>query len=71
VIFGLQGPAAAKDELPDVTVDGLKRVETKNVDALYLADGATLEPYKRVYLVDCAVAFRKDWKRDYENDVSV
>jgi hypothetical protein len=67
-IFGLPGPAAAKDELPDVTVDGLKRVETKNIDALYLADGATLEPYKRVYLVDCAVAFRKDWKRDYNMD---
>lgn len=67
-IFGLQGLAAAKDDLPDTTVDGLKRVETKKIDALYLADGATLEPYKRVYLVDCAVAFRKDWKRDYNKD---
>lgn len=65
----LPGLAAAKDELPDTTVDGLNRVETKNVDALYLADGATLEPYKRIYLVDCAVAFRKDWQRDYNKDV--
>ena len=67
-ILGLPGLAAAKDELPDVTVDGLKRVETKHIDALYVAEGATLEPYKRVYLVDCAVAFRKDWMRDYNKD---
>ena len=67
-ISSLPGLAAAKDDLPDVTVDGLKRAETKNVDALYLADGATLEPCKRVYLVDCAVAFRKDWKRDFNKD---
>ena len=67
-IFGLPGVAVAKDELPDVTVDGLKRVETKKIDALYVAEGATLEPYKRVYLVDCAVAFRKDWMRDYNRN---
>jgi hypothetical protein len=66
-IFGFQG-AVAKDDLPDTTVDGLKRVETKKIDALYVAEGATLEPYKRVYLVDCAVAFRKDWMRDYNRD---
>ena len=68
-LCGLAGLASAKDELPDTTVDGLKRVETKNVDALYIQDGATLEPYKRVYLVDCAVAFRKNWERDYNRDV--
>lgn len=67
-IFGLPSLAVAKDELPDVTVDGLKRIETKKIDAMYVAEGATLEPYKRVYLVGCAVAFRKDWMRDYNKD---
>jgi hypothetical protein len=67
-VFGLPGLSVAKDELPDVTVDGLKRIETKKIDAMYVAEGATLEPYKRVYLVDCAVSFRKDWARDYNRD---
>ena len=67
-IFGLQGLAVAKDYLPDTTVDGLKRIETKKIDALYVAEGATLEPYKRVYFVDCVVAFRKDWMRDHNRD---
>ena len=68
-ICGLPGMVVAGDDLPDKTVDGLIRVETKNVDALYVQDGATLEPYERVYLVDCTVAFRKNWERDYNRDV--
>jgi hypothetical protein len=61
-------PTYAKDDLPDVTTDRLKRVKSKNVNALYLQDGATLEGYTEVYLVDCAVAFRKNWERDYNRD---
>jgi hypothetical protein len=64
-LFGLAGVATAKDELPDVTPDGLQRVESKDIDAVYIQENATLEPYKRVYLVECAVAFRKDWEKDY------
>jgi hypothetical protein len=67
-LFALAGIATAKDDLPDTTVDGLKRVESKNVDAVYVQEGATLEAYKRVYLVDCAVSFRKDWESDYNRD---
>jgi hypothetical protein len=67
-LFAVAGIAAAKDDLPDTTVDGLKRVESKDVDAVYVQEGATLEAYKRVYLVDCAVSFRKDWESDYNRD---
>lgn len=66
--FVLPGLSVAKDELPEVAVDGLKRIETKKIDAMYFAEGATLEPYKRIYFVDCAVSFRKDWARDYNRD---
>lgn len=69
-LFGIAGPVLSKDELPDTTTDGLKRVDSKVVDALYIQDGATLAPYKRVYLVDCAVAFRKDWERDYNRNAA-
>jgi Protein of unknown function (DUF3313) len=69
-LFGLAGVATAKDDLPATTPDGLKRVETKDVDAVYIQDGATLEPYKRVYLVECAVAFKKDWEKDYNRSAA-
>ncbi len=69
-LCGLAGVSVAKDDLPATTPDGLKRIETKDVDAVYIQDGATLEPYKRVYLVECAVAFRKDWERDYNRNVA-
>ena len=64
----LAGNALAKEELPDVTTDGLSRIEAKHVDAVYWADGATLEGYTKVGLLECSVAFRKDWMRDYNRD---
>lgn len=65
LLCAIAGSAVAKDKLPDVTEDGLKRIESKNVQAVYWQDGASLKPYTQVMLVDTAVAFRKDWKRDY------
>jgi hypothetical protein len=61
----LAGTAISKDKLPEVTEDGLIRVESKKVDAVYWQEGATLEPYTQVKLLDAAVAFKKDWMRDY------
>lgn len=62
------GAAAAKDELPDKTTDGLDRVKSKKVDALYWKQGATLDAYKRIHIDDCFVAFKKNWERDYNRD---
>lgn len=67
-LCGLPLAASAKDDLPDKTTDGLERVESKHIDAVYKQPGATLEGYTSVYLVDCAVAFRKNWERDYNRD---
>jgi hypothetical protein len=69
-IFSLAGVASAKDELPETTPDGLKRIDTKDVDAVYIQEGASLEPYKRVYLVECVVAFKKDWEKDYNRSAA-
>ncbi|MBY5981878.1 DUF3313 family protein [Ferrimonas balearica] len=60
-------PAQAKDDFPDVTDDGLKRVPSKQVEVLYWRDGASLAPYRRVAILDCFVAFRKNWERDYNS----
>jgi hypothetical protein len=46
---------------PEVTEDGLQRVDSKNIDIAYVRPGATLAPYRRVMLDPSDVAFSKDW----------
>ena len=58
------GQAVAKDKLPQTSDDGLQLIESKKVDAVYWKEGASLSDYKRVAILDCAVAFRKNWQRD-------
>ena len=58
------GQAVAKDKLPQTSEDGLQLQESKRVDAVYWREGASLSDYKRVAILDCAVAFRKNWQRD-------
>jgi hypothetical protein len=51
-------------ESPDFSHDGLQPVKSKKVDTLYRRPGATFTPYTRVALLDCEIAFRKNWQRD-------
>ncbi|MBL8349914.1 MAG: DUF3313 family protein [Burkholderiaceae bacterium] len=55
---------AAQTKLPDTTPEGLKLVPNAKVSAVYLRDGADFSGYDKVAILDCYVAFRKDWKRD-------
>ncbi len=59
----------AKDQLPDVSDDGLHLQKHTKLRAVYLKPGATLDPYDKVAILDCYVAFKKDWQRDYNEDV--
>ncbi len=56
---------AAGDPLPEVSDDGLHLQKSKDARVVYVRPGATLEPYKRVAILDCYVEFQKDWQRDY------
>jgi len=57
--------AKSKKELPEYTVEGLKRVHnTKDIAVVYAEPGATLEQYKRIYMAEPLVAFKKNWQRD-------
>jgi hypothetical protein len=57
--------AKNKKELPEYTVEGLKRVhDTKDIAVVYAEPGATLEQYKRIYMAEPYVAFKKNWQRD-------
>lgn len=55
----------AKDELPEVTIEGLHLVKNTKLSVVYAVPGADLSQYKRIYLVDAYVAFRKNWQRDH------
>ena len=64
--------AIAKDkkEIPEYTVEGLKRVhDTKGIAMVWAEDGADLSQYNRVYLVEPYVAFKKNWQRDQNRGV--
>ena len=57
--------AKDKKELPEYTVEGLKRVtDPKDLAIVYAEPGANLSQYDRVYLVEPYVAFKKNWQRD-------
>jgi hypothetical protein len=60
--------AVASDKYPEKTADGLDRVKSKNVDAAYRKEGASLADYNRVRIGDVSVSFRKNWLRDQNRD---
>jgi len=61
---------AAKKDLPEVSPEGLKLVPKSKASAVYLRDGADFSGYNKVAILDCYVAFRKDWKRDQNDGVN-
>jgi len=65
VTIAVAGTAfAKKEELPEVTEDGLHRVPDSKLAIVYAEPGADLSEYKRIKLMDAYVAFKKNWARD-------
>jgi hypothetical protein len=64
----ISAQTTAMDKLPETTADGLVLKHDTGLSAVYVKPGASLKAYQRIYLVDCFVAFRKDWQRDYNRD---
>ena len=62
--FGLSVTTFAADrEPPEVTVDGMYRVEGTTMALVYAKPGVDLSQYNRIYLVKPKVAFAKNWLR--------
>jgi hypothetical protein len=59
----LAGPSLAA--APPESWDGLVRVKSKKLSAVYLQPGADFSGYRRVMIDPTEVAFQKDWARDY------
>jgi hypothetical protein len=49
---------------PDMTEEGLKKVDVRGIDAAYVRPGSSLGNYKRILLDPVQVSFSKDWKPD-------
>ena len=63
IIFAPQA-MADKDELPEITEDGLHLVPDSNLAVVYAEPGADLSQYNAVQLMDAYVAFKKNWRRN-------
>jgi len=53
---------------PQVTDDGLARVDGFRFADVYVRPGADLSHYQHLEVTDCQVAFRKNWLRDQNRD---
>ncbi|HSD70309.1 MAG TPA: DUF3313 family protein [Woeseiaceae bacterium] len=62
--------AVAKEEIPETTPEGLVLMKDTKARVVYARPGATLDGYTKVALLDCYVAFKKNWERDYNRDAS-
>jgi len=54
----------AQQQSPDVNADGLQHVRDSNLALVYAQPGIDLGIYKRIYLDDAYIAFKKNWQRD-------
>jgi len=59
----LSGCVVNAPPVAETTVDGLERVQAKQVDTLYVSRGMSLAPYKRVMLDSVEIAFKADWQQ--------
>ena len=59
---------AADDDIPEFTHDGLQRVIDSKAALAYVKPGADFSVYDQVMILDCYVAFKKNWQRDYNRD---
>jgi len=59
---------AADDDIPDVTHDGLQRVIDSKAAIAYVKPDVDFSRYDRFMILDCYVAFKKDWQKDYNRD---
>jgi hypothetical protein len=65
ITIGSGTPVAAR-EFPQETPEGLVLRKSKVADAVYVRPGVDFSVYNRIAILECPVAFRKDWERDQQ-----
>ena len=59
---------AADDDIPEFSHDGLQRVINSKAALAYVKPGVDLSTYDQFMILECAVAFKKDWQKDFNRD---
>jgi hypothetical protein len=54
----------ASDDLPEITEDGLQRMQDTDLALVYADPEADLGVYHRIKLLDPGIAFKKNWQRN-------
>jgi hypothetical protein len=62
--LAVMNAAPAKEQLPAVSHDGLELRKGKVADVVYVRPGVDFSRYKRIAILECPVAFSKDWERE-------
>lgn len=70
-VAALASGFASAQSVPQDAPDGLAKIDSRRIDALYWRPGATLGNYKRVMIEKPTVAFRKNWERDQNRGRSI
>jgi hypothetical protein len=63
-------PVFAKKNLPAINDEGMELVKDSELATVYADPGADLSIYKRIWLKDATVAFKKNWQRDQNRSYS-
>jgi hypothetical protein len=58
------------DPPPDVTPDGLHLQKSTKSTLVYVKPGATFGKYDKLAILECLVAFDKDWQREYNSSAT-
>jgi hypothetical protein len=67
LVAALCTACATESRVPDVTHDGLERVERSRVARAWVKPDADFSVYTHVGLLDCEVAFRRNWRMNHPN----
>jgi len=59
---------AADDDTSEFTHDGLQRVIDSKAAIAYIKPDADFSRYNKFIILDCYVAFKKDWQKKYNRD---
>jgi hypothetical protein len=60
--------AVAADKLPETSHDGLVLQKDTELAAVYIKPGADFSGYDKLAILDCYVAFKKNWQREQNED---
>lgn len=63
-LMPVNGPILAQENSTEVNIDGLHLIEDTRLARVYLQPGIDMRQFRRIYLGDAYIAFKKDWQKE-------